>query len=95
MEVVHKNEVSEGVFFAKDGDRVVGEMTYVWQGNNHFIINHTEVINGYEGQGVGKEMVEKAVEFARESNCTIYPLCSFARHIFDVTPAYKDVLKGQ
>ena len=94
MEIRHEKETPEGAFLAIEGDRVIGEMTYVWSGNNHFIINHTEVINQYEGQGVGKKMVEKAVEFARENNCTIYPLCPFVQHIFDKTPAYSDVRKG-
>jgi len=68
-------------------------MTYVWSGNGHFIINHTEVADQYQGHGVGKKMVEKAVEFARENNCTIYPLCSFAQDIFDKNPSYDDVIK--
>ena len=93
MEIIQKNGITGGSFLAVEGDRTVGEMTYVWAGNNHFIVDHTEVINQYEGQGVGKKMVEKAVEFAREKNCTITPLCPYAQYIFDKTPAYNDVRK--
>ncbi len=91
MEIIHKKGIREGAFIATDGDRVIGEMTYVWSGKNHFIIDHTEVINQYEGKGVGKKLVEKAVEFARENDYTIYPQCSFVRHIFERNPAYNDV----
>jgi predicted GNAT family acetyltransferase len=94
MEIRHQNGTSDGAFLAVDGDRVIGEMTYVWSGNKHFIIDHTEVIDDYQGQGIGKKLVEKAVEFARKNNFTIYPQCSFAQQIFDENPEYGDVRKG-
>ena len=93
MEVIQRKGTTEGVFLAIEDNETVGEMTYIWSGDNHFIINHTEVTEQYQGKGVGKEMVEKAVEFARENNCTISPLCSYARHIFDRNPEYSDVRK--
>jgi len=93
MEIIQKKGTTEGAFLATESDRIIGEMTYIWSGSNHFIINHTEVINQYQGQGVGRKMVEKAVEFARENNCTISPLCPFVREIFDKNPAYNDVKK--
>jgi len=95
MEIRQQNGTKEGAFLATEGDKVVGEMTYVWSDNNHFIIDHTEVINQYEGQGVGKKMVEKAVEFARKKNYTITPLCPYAQYIFDKNPEYNDVRKSK
>jgi len=91
MEVIQEKGTTEGAFLATDGDRVIGEMTYIWSGTNHFIINHTEVINQYQGQGVGKKMVEKAVEFARENKCTIYPQCGYVRGVFNRCPELTDV----
>ena len=40
MEVIQEKGTTEGAFLATDGDRVIGEMTYIWSGTNHFIINH-------------------------------------------------------
>ncbi|MCL2289850.1 MAG: N-acetyltransferase [Bacteroidetes bacterium] len=94
MEIIQENGTTEGVFLATEDGRVIGEMTYVWSGNEYFIINHTEVSDEYKGQGVGKKMVEKAIEFARENNYTIYPQCSFAQDVFDRNPAYNDVIKN-
>jgi len=93
MEIIHKKGTIDGVFLATEGDNVIGEMTYVWSGNNHFIIDHTEVDNQYQGKGIGKKLVEKAIEFARENNCTIYPECPYVQRIFDENPVYDDVRK--
>ena len=93
MEIIQEKGTKEGAFLTTEGNRIIGEMTYIWPGNNHFIITHTEVIDQYQGQGVGKKMVEKAVEFARESSCTIFPACPYAQYIFDRNPEYNDVRK--
>lgn len=67
-------------------------MTFVFAGAGKIIIDHTEVKAGNEGKGFGKKMVVKAVEYARENNIKIIPLCPFAKSVFDKTPEFKDVL---
>ncbi len=92
MKITQKNNEKNGAFFAMDNETVAGEMTYVWGGDKQIIIDHTEVLPQYEGQGIGNEMVKKSVDFAREKHIKILPLCSFAQSVFEKTPAYKDVL---
>jgi uncharacterized protein len=91
MEIVQQNDVKKGAFLAKDGDKTAGEMSYTWAGPDKFIIDHTEVDEAYGGKGIGKQLVMKAVEFAREQNVKIMPLCPFARKVFSVTPEIQDV----
>ena len=67
-------------------------MTFVFAGTDKIIIDHTEVNEGNNGKGFGKMMVAKAVDFAREKNIKIIPLCPFAKKVFDKTPEYSDVL---
>jgi predicted GNAT family acetyltransferase len=45
------------------------------------------------GTGAGKELVKAGVEFARENDLTVLPLCPFAKAIIDKTPEFQDVLK--
>ncbi len=92
MKIVQENGPSKGAFLAMDDNYQIGEMTYFWSGNNRFIIDHTEVDEEYQGRGIGKQLIEKAVEFARENNYRIYPVCPFAVSIFNETPAFNDVL---
>ena len=72
--------------------RKIALMTFVFAGPDKIIIDHTEVSPVFNGKGLGKKLVEKAVEVAREKNWTIVPLCPFAKKTFDKNPQFNDVL---
>ena len=40
---------------------------------------HTEVAPELEGKGVGSAIVQKALQFAKDNNYKIIPICPFAR----------------
>lgn len=94
MSTTVKQEVNDknGFFHIDIDGKTAAKMTFVFAGDEKIIIDHTEVNEEHNGKGFGKIMVEKAVDFAREKNLKIIPLCPFAKHVFDKTPEYKDVL---
>jgi uncharacterized protein len=92
MEVKQKDDTKKGAFFVEENDKMLAEMTYVWAGSDRIIIDHTEVANELAGKGVGKQMVTKAVEFARQKNIKIIPLCPFAKSVFAKVKEFNDVL---
>lgn len=92
MNVNHKQDENKGVFIAEDNGKKAGEMTYSKAGDTLIIIDHTEVDPAFGGQGVGKKMVLAAVDFARENNIKILPLCPFAKAAFDKDATIQDVL---
>ncbi len=73
-----------------DGE-IAGVMAFTWAGEDKFIIDHTEVETKFEGKGLAKQLVMRAVEFARESNVKILPLCPYAHKIFEKDESMKDV----
>lgn len=83
---------AKGYFYVSVDGKQEGKMTFVFAGNDKIIIDHTEVNPGNNGKGFGKKMVAKAVEYAREKNIKIIPLCPFAKKVFDKTPEFNDVL---
>lgn len=85
-------EVTKGYFYVSVNGKQEGKMTFVFAGNDKIIIDHTEVNPGNNGKSFGKKMVVKAVEFAREKNIKIIPLCPFAKSVFDKIPEFRDVL---
>ncbi len=93
MEIKQIDHVSKGGFVIEDGNELLAEMTYSKARENMIIIDHTEVSDKLRGQGAGKLLVMRAVEYARENKIKILPLCSFAKSVFDKTPEIGDVLK--
>ena len=54
------------------------------------VINHTQVFDGYEGQGIARQMVMAAVDFARENNRQIIPVCSYAKAVLTRSEEYQN-----
>lgn len=92
MQIQHKTTETKGAFFIeKDGKRIA-EMTYSKAGKTKIIIDHTEISDEGRGKGYGKQLVKEGVEFARENDLKIMPLCPFAKAIIQKTPEFQDVL---
>ncbi|WP_289658409.1 GNAT family N-acetyltransferase [Flavobacterium panacagri] len=92
MEVQQINDTKKGYFEAVEDGKEAGKMTYTWAGDSKFIIDHTEVSPEFNGKGVGKKLVMAAVEYARNNNLKIIPLCPFAKSVFDKVEEIRDVL---
>lgn len=94
MEMVHEKGLTQGVFKIKENGQTIAAMTYVCSSDDNLVIEHTEVSGRYQNMGLGKRMVEAAVKYARENKMTIFPLCSFARSVFNQNPSFMDVRKS-
>lgn len=92
MEIIQENDERRGTFKALENDIEAGAMTYTWAGPTKFIIDHTDVNPDFKGKGIGKQMLMKAVEYARANQLKIMPLCPFAKSVFDKDPEIGDVL---
>jgi hypothetical protein len=89
--ISQKESNGRGKFFIDEDGRTLAKMTYVWDGPDSIIIEHTEVGPELKGMGVGKQMVAEAVKFVRERGIKIIAHCPFARSVFEKTPEYNDV----
>ncbi len=78
MTILQTDDGKKGAFYVEENGERLAEMTYVWAGTGMFIIDHTEVSDKLAGKGAGKQLVAKAVAFAREKNVTNKPQCAFA-----------------
>lgn len=90
--IQHNQDSKKGLFSIFEGENRVGEMSYTWAGVDKFIIDHTEVYEGHEGKGYGKQLVTEAVNYARKNDIKILPLCPYAKRVFEKSNEFKDVL---
>lgn len=91
MQIHHDTAETKGSFYIEREDKRVAEMTYSKAGPERIIIDHTEVSDEARGEGLGKKLVYHAVEYARENDLKILPLCPFARSVFSKNPEIRDV----
>jgi uncharacterized protein len=91
MVVAHEEQGHRGAFIIERDGKRLAELTYTVAGSR-VILDHTSVDDSLRGQGAGRQLVEKAVAWARAENRKLMPLCPYAKSVFDRTPEYRDVL---
>lgn len=92
MDIQHQSTDSKGEFFIEKNGERIAEMTYTKDGEDKIIIDHTEVFDAGRGKGYGKKLVKQGVQFARDHNLKVMPLCPFAKAIITKDESLKDVL---
>lgn len=90
IEIIENSRGGEFVI-QEDGDRHA-EMSYTQAGDGKITIDHTFVEKQFRGEHIGKDLVQAGVNFAREKNLKIIPLCPFAQAEFEKNTDYADVL---
>ncbi len=93
MDIHHEITGTKGSFSISDQETILAQMTYSKAGDDLIIIDHTEVSDALSGKGIGKQLVNAAVEYARKESIKIMPLCSFAKAIFRKDESIRDVLR--
>ena len=78
-EVQLKINDNKGAFYIEVEGKQEAMMTFVYAGEDIIIIDHTSVAEELRGQNVGKQLLQKLVELAREENKKVVPLCPFAK----------------
>lgn len=73
-----------------DGQKA-GFMDYEIKDGN-MVITHTEVDEKFGGHGLGKKLVEAAVDAAKKDDRKIVSYCPFAKKVIEGTPEFKEVL---
>ena len=92
QEIKHKENDTRGMFYMEDDKGITSELTYTKRDNGILVIDHTQTRSVLEGNGLASKLLKRSVEYARENNFKIDPLCPFAEVQFDQNKEYRDVL---
>ncbi len=83
----------KGMAYIGQPDQPNAAMTFTKAGTELMIIDHTEVEDALRGQQVGRKLLDRLVQLARERNLKVLPLCPFARSVFQKDESIQDVLR--
>lgn len=92
MKIKQETTGHKGRFYYEVDQIEKAQMTYSHAGDDKIIIDHTEVDASLKGHGIGYKLVEAAVDYARDNDLKILPLCPFAAAVFKKRSAYSDVV---
>ena len=95
MEIQRTETENKGKFFIEENDRQIALMTYKKTGDGVITIDHTEVDSNFRGKGLGEDLVEAGVKYARANSLKIVPTCVFAKKLIDLKPEFQDVLANR
>lgn len=90
---MHDIRKEDHAFVIIDGEEIVAEVTFASVDEQSIVIDHTFVAEELRGQHVGKELIERVVQMAREEGKKIVPSCPYAEALFKRTPEYHDIWK--
>ncbi|WP_372919926.1 GNAT family N-acetyltransferase [Salegentibacter sp.] len=91
MDIKHKETDNRGMFYLENKKGIYAELTYVRKDNDILTIDHIEVDEELEGKGFAGKLLHRSVEYAREENLKIDPLCPYAEVQFQRNESYQDV----
>lgn len=90
-------KMGKNEFYIEESNEIIARIQFIpsgkdVNGRNLIIVNHTVVYEGYNGRGLGKELVNKIAEYARDENLHIIPVCPYAKSVLESKKEYLDVL---
>ncbi|WP_243346984.1 GNAT family N-acetyltransferase [Parabacteroides sp. FAFU027] len=91
VKIEQEENGKKGRFVIYENEQFAGEMTYTWTDDTKIKIDHTGIGDAFGGKGYGKQLVMKAVEFAREKGIKIVPVCPFVKATFERDENIRDV----
>ncbi len=92
LKIKQEDNLKKGEFYIEVEGKREAKMTYTYAGIDKIIIDHTEVNDSLRGKKIGYKLVQAAVQFMRDKNLKVIPLCPFAKSVFDKTPEFADRL---
>lgn len=83
-------------FYIEENDQLIGEITFTPINDSNVIsIDHTFVEENHRGHGLARQLVQTAIDYAKENNLKILPICPYAKKVFDKEPDIRDILESK
>ncbi len=92
MEIKEERTGKKGEFYIEENGDRVAMIQYFDSADGQIIVYHTEVDASLRGQGVGEDLVERVVKYARDENLKIVATCPFARELIEDSADLRSVL---
>lgn len=94
MDIQQDDNGKTGLFYIELDGKKKAELSYYYKDDETIDIDHTEIKKSLQGKGIGTDLIEAAVQFARNKSFKVITSCSYAKAIFEKKQAeYQDIIK--
>jgi predicted GNAT family acetyltransferase len=76
-------------YIGESAEKNLAEITF--EEKDYIVINHTFVNHSLRGQGIALQLVNKVVEYAKNKNKKVIPICSYAKKVMQ-SREYDDII---
>lgn len=90
MEII--KEGKERFYIGEKESDPLAEITFSRKKPGVLVIEHTYVSEALKGQGIGKQLVKRVAEYARQEGIKIIPRCKYAQKVMTGSEEYRDIL---
>ncbi|MGR3741333.1 GNAT family N-acetyltransferase [Companilactobacillus sp. DQM5] len=81
-------------FFIEENGEFIGEIKFTPINNSKVIsTDHTFVKESHRGKGLARQFVQTVIDYAKENNLKILPICPYAKKVFNQEPDIRDILE--
>lgn len=91
LEIINNETESR---FETSIDNHLAEVVYTKTDKNQLMITGTHVPKELEGKGIAGAITKFALEYARENNLKVVPICSYTVAYFKKHPEFNDLLES-
>ncbi len=92
--IKHEETGNHGAFFFERADIRLAAMTYSRTTPTLVIIDHTDVSEVLKGQGMGRQLLDALVAWARQTGTKVMATCPYALAQFRKDESIRDVFAG-
>jgi predicted GNAT family acetyltransferase len=92
MKIIEERTGKKGEFYIEKNGERVAMIQYFDSAEGQITVYHTEVDASLRGQGVGEDLVERIVKYARDKGLRIVATCPFARKLIEDNADIRSVL---
>ena len=90
MEFNLKQDGNQGAYIHEVNGENVAEITWTQLGDV-MVMDHTFVDDSLRGQGVAKQLLDTAANYARKNHYKMEPVCSYVVAAFERSNTYDDI----
>lgn len=80
MKILHNDYETSGNFVLMDGEKQIGDITYLHHEQSYLDVNHTFVDPDYTGQGLALQLLDAVIAYAQEKSFLIKATCPYVKH---------------